>query len=129
MKKLLFWLYILWPTLFYGQKETLRIEVDIRGVRCQGGSGLCSILGEQSKIESNSYILKGNENSIILVVEASSKSIQNVDFFVQEEDFLLDKNTLLALGIDPKWQLLKKGTYAFTREKEIVKVIIALAEI
>lgn len=129
MKKLLFWLYILWPTLIYGQMETPKIGVDIRGVRCQGGSGLCSILGEQNKITSNSYILKGNENSIVLVVEANSKNLQNMDYFVQEEDYLLEKNTLVALGINPKWQLLKKGKYTFTREKEGLKVIIALSEI
>lgn len=130
MKTILLGLYIFMPVLLYAQKDTKIIAVDIRGIRCQGGSGLCSTIGESSKIMSSPYIVKATANSIFLWMDTTTtKSEENIDFFVQEADFILDKNTLFFLGIEPKWHTLKKGKYPIIREESALKIVLPLTEL
>ena len=47
--------------------------------------------------------------------------------FIQEDDFIFDINTLLHLGLDPGFRLLKKGTYPLEINHGIVQISITLS--
>lgn len=48
--------------------------------------------------------------------------------FIQDEDFIFDENTLLYLGFDTKYSLLKKGHYPLEITKDKVTVTLSLSE-
>lgn len=48
--------------------------------------------------------------------------------FIQDEDFIFEKDTLLYLEIDTKYHLLKKGNYPIEFTKDKVAVTLTLSE-
>ncbi|HLP63207.1 hypothetical protein [Flavobacterium sp.] len=48
-------------------------------------------------------------------------------FFIQEQDFIFDINTLLYLELDPAYRLLKRGTYPIEIVNDTVLVAVTLS--
>ena len=47
--------------------------------------------------------------------------------FIQEDDFIFDINTLLYIGLDPGFRLLKKGTYPLVINHGKVQISVTLS--
>ena len=47
--------------------------------------------------------------------------------FIQEDDFIFDINTLLSIGLDPGFRLLKKGTYPLVINHGKVQISVTLS--
>lgn len=125
--------------------QTKAAGVDIRGRNCNGGSGLCSIGITGAKLSSmkNFNITKLTSKSMVIEIEASKLTIEeqkvffgktyaevlaNDDlFFIQEQDFIFDINTLLYLELDPAYRLLKRGTYPVEIVNDTVLVTVSLS--
>ena len=125
--------------------QTKTIQVDIRGVNCHGGSGLCSIEPSTSK---NSNMITYNTtkiafNKMTFEIEPNNLTIEEQKtmfgkeyskltaadelMFMQDQDFIFDIDTLLYLDLDPAYRLLKRGTYPITVTKDKVHVTFTLS--
>lgn len=133
------------PLLSYAQTEAKQLEVDIRGRSCLGGLGLCSVSPETNKTTMKNFnVVKHDKNTMLLQIEPSKLSVEEQLLFfgkeyakigpdetlefIQDEDFVFDVNTLLYLGFDTKYQLLKKGHYPLEITKDKVTVTLTLSE-
>ena len=47
--------------------------------------------------------------------------------FIQEDDFIFDINTLISIGLDPGFRLLKKGTYPLVINHGKVQISVTLS--
>lgn len=121
------------------------VGIDIRGRDCNGGSGLCSIGTSSSKLSNmkNFNITKLTSKSMVIEIEASKLTIEEQNiffgktyaqvladeqlFFIQEQDFIFDINTLLYLELDPAYRLLKRGTYPIEIVNDTVLVTVSLS--
>ncbi|RXR20948.1 hypothetical protein EQG63_03145 [Flavobacterium amnicola] len=129
----------------FAQTQAKILPVDIRGVSCQGGSGLCSAMSNFNKENTNSiYVVKESLNTIFLVIDASQLTIEeqkncfgkeyskmisnNALQFTQDGDFVFDEKTLLYLGLDPKYTSIKKGSYTCEISKDKIQVKMTLWE-
>lgn len=126
------------------QSDYKDVKMDIRGRSCIGGSGLCSITppGESNITMKNFNIKKLSSKSMQIEIETSKLTIEEQKmffgkeystisaneqlFFIQEQDFIFDINTLLYLELDPAYRLLKRGTYPLEIVNDKVKVTVAL---
>jgi hypothetical protein len=138
---------IVLPLLSIAQTE-LKINAEIRGRSCNGGLGLCSVSSTLEMQKTNQEIktkaLKINDTTIVLAFdkallsEQEQKSLFNSTLskitttekidFIQEDDLTIDIQTLLLLGIDPKYNTLKKGNYPLIIANDTIKVTLKLWE-
>ena len=138
---------IVLPLLSIAQTE-LKINVEIRGRSCNGGLGLCSVSTTSEMQKANQEIktkaVKINDTTVVLAFnktllsEQEQKSLFNSTLntitttekidFIQEEDLTIDIQTLLLLGIDPKYNTLKKGNYPLVISNDTIKVTLQLWE-
>ena len=148
MKNLLYTaMLIALPLLSIAQTERT-ITADIRGRNCSGGLGLCSVSTsvelEKTNQEYKTLAFKLDESTVelqfnkTLLSEEEQKSLlnttlmkitasQNIEF-VQEEDLVIDNETLLFLGIAPKYNTIKKGNYPLEITDHTIKVKLKLWE-
>ena len=145
MKNLLYTaMLIALPLLSIAQTER-KISADIRGRNCAGGLGLCSVsklveFNQESKIlafklEESTVELQFNKT---LLSEEEQKSLLNTTLmkitasqtieFVQEEDLIIDNETLLFLEIAPKYNTIRKGNYPVEINDHTIKVRLKLWE-
>lgn len=134
------------PLLSIAQTE-LKINAEIRGRSCNGGLGLCSVsstLEMQKTNQEKTKALKINDTTVVFsfdkmsLSEQEQKSLFNSTLskitatekidFIQEEDLTIDIQTLLLLGIDPKYNTLKKGNYPLIILNDTIKVTLKLWE-
>lgn len=130
---------------FFAQTQSNVSKVDIRGVGCHGGSGLCSAMSNFNKENANSiYVVKESSNTIVLVIDASQLTIEeqnncfgnevakmisnNALLFNQDGDFAFDEKTLVYLGFEPKYTTIKKGSYPCEINKDKIQVKMTLWE-
>lgn len=146
MKNKYLWVAALLPVLSFAQTEAKSLELDIRGRSCFGGFGICSAMTEQSKNTNmkNFNVTKQSNTTLQLQLETSKLSLEEQLLFfgkeyakiapdetlefIQDEDFVFEKNTLLYLGFDTKYYLLKKGKYPLQIVKDTVTVTLTLSE-
>lgn len=126
--------------------QTKSLDMDIRGRSCAGGSGLCSTApttGTNTSNMKNFNIQKLTSKSMVIEIETSKLTVEdqrmffgkeysNISadeqlFFIQEQDFIFDINTLLYLELDPAFRLLKRGTYPLEIISNKVKVTVVLS--
>jgi len=148
MKKILYTAtLIVLPLLSIAQTE-LKINAEIRGRSCNGGLGLCRISTNLEMQKTNQEIktsaLKINDTTVVLVFdntllsEQEQKSLLNTTLskitasqtidFVQEDDVTIDPQSLLLLGIEPKYNTIKKGKYPLLVTNETIKITLKLWE-
>ena len=138
---------ILLPLLSIAQTE-LKINAEIRGRSCNGGLGLCSVSTtsemQNTNLEIKTKAFKINDTTVVLAFdktllsEQEQKSLFNSTLnkittteridFIQEEDLIIDGQTLQLLGIDSKYNTLKKGKYPLVISNETIKVTLQLWE-
>jgi hypothetical protein len=146
MKKNYLWATLLLPALSFAQTEAKTLELDIRGRSCIGGLGICTALSSETNKSSmkNFNVSKESFNTLLIQIEISKLSVdeQLLFFgkeyakispmetleFIQDEDFIFDKDTLLYLGVDTRYNLLKKGNYPLKFSKDKVAVTLTLSE-
>lgn len=128
------------------EAQTKTLDIDIRGRSCNGGSGLCttSTSGGATNINMKKFsIRKLTSKSMEIEIETAQLSIEDQRtffgkeytniaadeqlFFIQEQDFIFDINTLLYLELDPAFRLLKRGTYPIELVNDKVKVTVILS--
>jgi hypothetical protein len=127
--------------------QTKPLEVDIRGRGCNGGSGVCTtgstglrqtntnmknfnitkLTSKSMVIEIELSKLNSEEQKVFLGKEYSTAINQEELFFIQEQDFIFDINTLLYLELDPAYRLLKRGTYPLQIVNDSALVTIELS--
>lgn len=135
------------PLLSIAQSE-LKINADIRGRNCSGGLGLCSVSStSESKTNNQEFkttAYKLDETTLILefnktlLSEEEQRSMLNTTLdkittsqtfvFIQEEDVVIDSETLVLLGIAPKFNTIKKGNYPLEITANTIKVTLKLWE-
>jgi hypothetical protein len=146
MKNLLYAVTLLaLATLSIAQTE-LKINADIRGRNCAGGLGLCSVSTtvafEKTNPEYKTTAFKLDETTIALefnktlLSEEEQKSLLNTTLtkmtpsqdmvFTQEQDIIIDTQTLVFLGIAPKYNTIKKGNYPLVISDDTIKVTFQL---
>ncbi|MGX7667364.1 hypothetical protein [Flavobacterium pedocola] len=92
----------------------------------------------------NFSFIKQNQNTLLLQVEPYRLTVEEQKFFfgkeyseitpdeplefIQDEDFVFEENTLLYLGFDRKYPLLKKGKYPLEISKDKVTVTLTLSK-
>ncbi|MEW5677405.1 hypothetical protein ABGT15_13925 [Flavobacterium enshiense] len=145
MKTKYLWVTLLLPALSFAQTEAKQLEVDIRGRSCSGGLGLCSTVSETSKTTMKNFnVIRQGANVMLLQIEPAKLSVEEQKLFfgkeydkigpnetlefIQDEDFLFEENTLLYLGFDCKYQLLKKGKYLLEITQDQLTVTLTLSE-
>lgn len=127
-----------------GSAQT-QIALDIRGIGCSGGSGLCNpdrTLSNKStmniytttKIDFNKMSFEIDPKNLTAEdqVRFLGKDYRNLKpdetvVFLQENDFVFDIDTLIYLDLDVAYRLLKRGSYPVTIEKDKVKVTFTLS--
>lgn len=138
---------IMLPLLSIAQSE-LKINAEIRGRSCSGGLGLCSV-STTSEIQKNNQeykttafkldettvvlefhktLLSEEEQKILLNTTLSKITASPTIDFVQEEDVTIDPQSLLLLGIEPKYNTIKKGKYPLLVTNETIKITLKLWE-
>lgn len=119
------------------------LRFDIRGRDCNGGGDLCSAYitsGPNATIS----IEKTDQSTFVLtfvrtsVTENEEISIAGKPFsnfqaampttFIQDGDLKFTNEVLQTLGIDPKYNLLKKGSYPLQINDNVVKITLTLTE-
>ncbi|CAM3673748.1 hypothetical protein FSS13T_26420 [Flavobacterium saliperosum S13] len=146
MKNHYFLAALVLPVLSFAQTETTSIELDIRGRSCIGGLGICTTTSPELYKTSmkNFNVSKKSFNTMLLQIEIEKLSVEDqimffgkeyakiapneILEFTQDEDFVFDKDTLLYLGFDTKYQVLKKGNYPIEVTKDKVAVTLTLSE-
>ncbi|ESU29164.1 hypothetical protein FLJC2902T_12060 [Flavobacterium limnosediminis JC2902] len=146
MKKNYLWATLLLPALSFAQTEAKELELDIRGRSCIGGLGICTALSSETNKTSmkNFNVSKQSYNTLLIQIEINKLSLdeqllffgkeyakitpEEILEFIQDEDFIFDKDTLLYLGVDTKYDLLKKGNYPLKFSKDKVAVTLTLSE-
>ena len=138
---------IMLPLLSIAQTE-LKINAEIRGRSCNGGLGLCSVSTtseiQKTNQEYKTTAFKLDETTVVLefhktlLSEEEQKSLLNTTLskitasqtidFVQEEDVTIDPQSLLLLGIEPKYNTIKKGKYPLLVSNETIKITLKLWE-
>ena len=138
---------IMLPLLSIAQTE-LKINAEIRGRSCNGGLGLCSVSTtseiQKTNQEYKTTAFKLDETTVVLefhktlLSEEEQKSLLNTTLskitasqtidFVQEEDVTIDPQSLLLLGIEPKYNTIKKGKYPLLVTNETIKITLKLWE-
>ena len=139
MKKILYITGILVSVLGYGQQEKgVPLSGNFGGTRCNGSVGLCEVsqnpngkAGSQTKLSA----VKISDNSFQLVVNRVNlepgeelrivgKAFSSLDRaappkFLMEEHFIVDEQTLQAIGLKAGYVIIRKGEYpmAFDDEK------------
>ncbi|WP_442787427.1 hypothetical protein [Flavobacterium suncheonense] len=134
------------PLLSYAQTEARQLELDIRGRSCLGGLGLCTASPPETNKTTmkNFNVIKYDKNTMLLQIEPSKLSVEEQLLFfgkeyakigpgetlefIQDEDFIFEENTLLYLGFDIRYPLLKKGHYPLEITKDKVTVTLTLSE-
>lgn len=127
--------------------QTKSLDMDIRGRSCSGGSGVCSTgtsgLRQNNTNMKNFNITKLTSKSMVIEIQVTNLTIEEQHiffgkpyqnlladeqlFFIQEQDFVFDINTLLYLELDPAYRLLKRGTYPIEIVNDTVLVTVNLA--
>lgn len=146
MKNNYFLAAVVLPVLSFAQTETKTLELDIRGRSCIGGLGVCSTTAPELYKTSmkNFNVTKQSSNTLLLQIETDKLSAEEQKLFfgkeyakiapnevlefIQDEDFIFDTDTLLYLGFDVKYRLLKKGKYPIEFIKDKVAVTLTLSE-
>ena len=128
------------------QTTIKKLQIDIRGRDCIGGSGLCYVSSATSKTKANmsNFTIKKQTNiSMIIEIVTTKLTIEEqIQFFgkeysklipkeellfIQDSDFIFDFNTLLYFELDTRYSLLKKGSYPLEIVNDTVQVHITLS--
>lgn len=119
------------------------IEVDLRGRDCNGGRGICGISKisdpnthiSLEKTAVNTFILTMSRTDMTFIEEAGIAGKLLTEFqsvfptiFIQNENFIFGNDVLKALGIDGKYNLLKKGNYPMSIDESEVKITLVLVK-
>lgn len=141
MKKIFTLTIIFFAVVCHSQAVSPSIGFDIRGRDCGGGLGLCSanVMNESNK---KIMVQMTGENKFILTILRSSldvneeTSIAGKSFsaiqgdypstFTQEGDLEMSKAVVEELGLQAKYNLLKKGKYPMIIEDNVVKITLTL---
>jgi hypothetical protein len=131
-------------SLLASAQTQLKIATDIRGHACAGGFGLCSNTTITEKLSSNVSAQKLSEKIIVFLFDKAGLSLQNQESmagkafssiasnekidFIQEADLIIDPKTIISLGFDPKYSIIKKGVYPMTIDSDKVLVTFTLFE-
>jgi hypothetical protein len=121
---------------------------NFNGKLCDIGRGLCTISAPNSYSNTttmkNFTTYKQSENTMVIELQATQLTIEDQKMifgkeyskmtpeetltFVQSEDYIFDINTLIYLGFDINYKLLKKGSYPLTIVKDRVLVTLTLSK-
>ena len=122
-----------------------QIALDLRGVECHGGSGVCNRDRNPPKNTTmKMYTTKKLDfNKMSFEIDPKNLSLQeqvrflgkeyrqlkptDTIMFIQENDFIFDLDTLIYLDLDLAYGLLKKGAYPVEIENDKVKVIFTFS--
>lgn len=122
------------------------LGADIRGIGCNGGSGLCTAAKTTNKSSAMKKftVYKVSTTTMIIEIDPSNLSItEQKSFFgkeyssitsneelvfIQEMDFVFDLDTSLYLEMDPGYRLLKRGSYPISIVNDKIRVTLPLAE-
>ena len=146
MKKTLYITGILLSVTTYGQqKKIVPLSGEFGGTRCNGSVGMCNVSQNPSgKINENTKLsaIKINESSFRLVVyrknlDSDEESrIVGTPFssldpsappkFIVEEDFILDEQTVQAIGLKSGYVIIPKGVYQMTFDDEKIYITFNL---
>lgn len=145
MKKIFYILAILVSTFVWGQQKQVPLGGDFGGTRCNGSIGLCSVThGSDNKNPQESKMVaeKINNTSFLLIVNRSKINAEeefkiiganlsglekgNSLEFIVEEDFILDQETLEAIGITSGYTTISKGKYPMSFDEEKVYIRFTL---
>jgi len=125
-------------------QKSVNISADIRGRSCAGGLGLCSSSAISEKAISSISAQKISDRTVLFIIDKKSLTIENQKSlagkelskvstteksdFKQETDVSFDIKTLLALGFDPKYAVIKTGNYPMIIDSDKVLVTFTLSE-
>jgi len=146
MKKTLYITGILLSVMVYGQQEKIvPLSGGFGGIRCNGSVGLCNVsqnpggkVGEATKLSA----VKINETSFQLIVYRknldsgeelrivgtpfSSLDSSSPPKFIVEEDFIMDGQTVQAIGLKSGYAIIPKGKYSMTFDDEKIYITFNL---
>jgi hypothetical protein len=102
------------------------------------------VLIEKLNSMKNFNVSKQEPNRMLIQIEPDKLSVEEQNFyfgkeyskitpnetleFIQDEDFIFDKDLLLYMGFDTKYHLLKKGNYPLEIVEDKVIVTLELSE-
>lgn len=129
---------------FAQTQQKVNISADMRGRSCGGGLGLCSPASVTEKAGGSVVAQKIGETTVLIILDKANLTIENqksiagkelykvapsekIDF-VQEVSVTFDAQLLLKLGFDPKYKIVKSGSYPMIIEKDSVLVTLSLSE-
>lgn len=130
------------------QTEERIVEVNFSGRNCLSRGGVCDIKTD-STITSNRSNMKAiktykqSQNSLIIEIDALNLSSEDQSkffgkeyskiapnealFFIQEDDFIFDIETLIYLDLDLNYRFLKRGNYPLVIENDKILVTLTLS--
>ncbi len=79
-------------------------------------------------IEFNKNLLSEEEQKSLLNTTLTKINTSQTIEFVQEDDLVIDSQTLLFLGIASKYNTIKKGNYPLVISDDTIKVTLKLWE-
>ena len=129
---------------FAQTQQKVNISADLRGRSCSGGYGLCSPASVTEKAGGLVVAQKIGETTVLIILDKANLTIENqksiagkelykvapsekIDF-VQEASVTFDAQLLLKLGFDPKYKIVKSGSYPMIIEKDSVLVTLSPSE-
>lgn len=143
MKKII--TILLLTTCAYIQAQTVKtMQIDIRGRGCHGGLGLCSVetVQETAKIVQKYNLIKITDNKLMLQINPKTltieeqigifgktyATIEKIDFlyFTQDENFELSPEAIKNLGLNNKFNIVKKGSYLIKFNNNTAEVTLVL---
>lgn len=130
------------------QTEGKIAQANFNGKLCDIGRGLCNLDSLSTSNRSTTMkaikTYKKSENTMVIEMDVMnlSKEDQNKFFgkeyskitpneklyFIQEEDFVFDLNTLLYLDFDYHYKYLKKGSYPLEIKDDKIYVTLTLTK-
>jgi len=135
---------------FFGsaQTEGKTAQANFNGKRCDIGRGLCNLDSLSTSNRSTTMkaikTYKKSENTMVIEMDVMnlSKEDQNKFFgkeyskitsdeklyFIQDEDYVFDLDTLLYLDFDYHYKYLKKGNYPLEIKDDKIYVTLTLTK-
>ncbi len=133
-------------TIAQAQNDTKTVEVDIRGRSCIGGLGICNVNpgNESQKSSSPKKSMRSlSDHHLILALDINQLSPQesyeilsrplptsNTEeiYFTQEFDFVFTDEMLEYLGMDIRYNTIKKGDYPLTIIEDHIEIDLELSK-
>lgn len=134
----------------YSQSQAKPVNTEVTfgryGSDCSSGRGACSFTTSKvdpdinfernaKRISENTFVLQLNTSSLTKEEEVriagtvfNEVNPNEIVFFVQQSDLLLNRTTLQNLQIDPKYSQIVAGNYPMVISKEKVEITFTLKD-